>query len=98
VREGDFTAGERLALCWRHANEDAVAPEAVIDLAGDFLRNASEILRDKICSEEVRARLRWPMLLSSSASCTPVVSLNNTMNCLVNCPMKPCAALAEESD
>ena len=39
--EGDFTAGERPALRRCHANKDAVAPKAVIDLvhsAGQFVR------------------------------------------------------------
>src|SRR2546427_8141246 len=39
--EGDLTAGERPAVRRRHANEDAVAPKAVIDLihsSGQFLR------------------------------------------------------------
>ena len=49
-----------------------------------------------LCSGGVRARLRWPMLRSSSASGTSGVSPNNTMSCLLNCPMKPCAAQTEE--
>jgi hypothetical protein len=59
--EGDLTAGERLAICRCHANEDAVAPEAVIDLVhrtGQFFRfTASRQIGVWRAPEELRLQI-----------------------------------------